>query len=564
MEQVKSFIKDYWIFLFICLIGLAFKFYNLGDRPLHHDESLHALYGKYFANSFTSGFYKYDPMLHGPLLYNIQGLWHWLAEPLSKAQVRFIPALIGFLISLSPLLFTSKLNKRQLLFLTTFLAISPCFTYWSRFLRHDPLVLIQIVGAIYVLTYKPRYWVISLGAIAGLHFSTKENFFVHIALILGFLITRLFITKKFFSPSPKQALEFLGGFFLVIIPLFSAWFQYWPGLLDGLYRKSLVYWLEQHHIERIKGPFFYNSLIISIYEIWILPTMILIGALWFKYQNKLCRYLDLFIIVSIFTIGILLPPSLPEFFITLLKIKNKIDFVLFFSFVYISLRSTIYLIQKRHLPLAFSAYIFFSTLFTYSFLGEKVPWLSIYTIASCAVFITLLIPKLSPKYSNIVLLFLFLSLPKTIYINYFSAGSGKELISQVHTTREYENILLKLETNLNKPVGAIKPQVLVLENNGWPLSWYLWGYNGVNYSANINQHKNYDFIFDRLLDSNRPGNLEKTHTREVINLRHYWWPSFSDITFKRWLKLVFMNEAWSKSGEFQISLWRKKTGFFSE
>ena len=132
MEQVKSFFKEYWPFLLLSFLGFILKFALLGERPLHHDESLHAQYGKYFANSFSTGFYKYDPMLHGPFLYHLQALWHWIAAPLSKAQVRFIPAFLGCLLSLSPLLFRNRLNKNQLFFIMLFLAISPTFTYWSR------------------------------------------------------------------------------------------------------------------------------------------------------------------------------------------------------------------------------------------------------------------------------------------------------------------------------------------------------------------------------------------------------------------------------------------------
>ncbi len=362
----------------------------------------------------------------------------------------------------------------------------------------------------------------------------------------------------------KEILIYFSGFFFAAIPLYTGWFQYWPGLIDGLYKKSFSYWLEQHQIERIKGPFFYNSLIISIYEIWILPTLFVLGSLWIKIQNKKWRIIDIGFFSFILTTGLLIPNKLPAFFINILKIKNNIDYVLFFSIIYISLRTTIYLIQHKNIRLAFTSYLFFSSLFTYSFLGEKVPWLSLYSIIACAVWVTLLIPYIKTKYVNIIIIFLYISTFKTFYINFVDPGSQKELISQVHTSREYENILVKLQATLQAPVGAIKPQILVLENNGWPLSWFLWGYNGVNYSASIDKHKDYDFIFDRLLDSNRSGKLQETHTREVITLRHYWWPSFNEITFQKWLSLIILNQPWSPSGEFQISLWRKKSGFFSE
>lgn len=564
MEQVKAFIKVYWPYLLISLIGLVLKFSFIEARPLSHDESLHAQYGKYFANSFTSGFYKYDPMLHGPFLYHLQALWHWIAAPLSKAQVRFIPMLLGFLISLAPLLFRNRLSKRQLFFIMLFLAISPTFTYWSRYLRHDYLVLAEIAVGIFLYISRPKHWVLFLGFVAGLHFSTKENFFVHLALLSGFVITKAIITRNIEYPKLKDLGLFLLGFLVSSIPLYTGWFQYWPGFLDGVYRKSLSYWFNQHHVERIKGPFFYNSLIISIYEVWMAPTLIILSAMWINKMESKWRIIDISFVTILLIMSLFLPDRLPDIFISFLKVKNSIDFFLFFSIIFAALRVTITLIKLEKNSLAFSSYIFFSSLFTYSFLGEKVPWLSLYPIMAFAVLVTLLIKNLDKRYFYCLTLFLSISIVKTIYINYISAGSANELISQVHTTKEYEEIVIKIRDSLDKPVGSIKPRVLILEDNGWPLSWYLWGYGGVDYTTSKTLISNYDFVFDKFLDTDPMGELAKTHTRQLVSLRHYWWPDFSEITFKKWLNLYFFNEPWSITGDYRISLWRKKNGFFSE
>src|SRR5690606_32250030 len=146
--------------------------------------------------------------------------WTWIAGPLGKSGIRFISVLLGFLLSLSPLLFRKHVSKISLLFVTTFLAISPSFTYWSRFLRHDFLVLASLVFAAWAWILKPKYWSLYLGIAAGLHFSTKENFFVHLALLSGFLITRFLVTRKFEIPQRKTVLLFIIGFFLVSIPLY--------------------------------------------------------------------------------------------------------------------------------------------------------------------------------------------------------------------------------------------------------------------------------------------------------------------------------------------------------
>ncbi|NCP46630.1 MAG: hypothetical protein GW818_09495, partial [Flavobacteriales bacterium] len=183
---------------------------------------------------------------------------------------------------------------------------------WSRYLRHDYLVLLEITVGIFLYIARPKHWIILLGFVSGLHFSTKENFFVHLALLAGFVLTKDIITKKFKLPKLKEVGIFVLGFLLSSIPLYTGWFQYWPGFLDGAYRKSLSYWFNQHHVERIKGPFFYNSLIISIYEVWMAPTLLLLTGLWINKQEHKWRIIDLSFIFMILTISLFLPTRLPE------------------------------------------------------------------------------------------------------------------------------------------------------------------------------------------------------------------------------------------------------------
>src|SRR2546427_8380487 len=52
------------------IIGAIMRFWDLGARALHHDESLHATYSWYLWEKLTGVApgqgYHYDPMMHGP------------------------------------------------------------------------------------------------------------------------------------------------------------------------------------------------------------------------------------------------------------------------------------------------------------------------------------------------------------------------------------------------------------------------------------------------------------------------------------------------------------------
>src|SRR5439155_19045937 len=62
-------------YLAIMAIGLALRMYHLGDRAMHHDESLHALYSWYL---YTGRGYAHDPMMHGPTLFEVGALMYFL------------------------------------------------------------------------------------------------------------------------------------------------------------------------------------------------------------------------------------------------------------------------------------------------------------------------------------------------------------------------------------------------------------------------------------------------------------------------------------------------------
>ena len=57
-------------------LALATRFYQLGDRPLHHDESIHAFQSYTLAKDGT---WRYDPAYHGPFLYYANALVYKIA-----------------------------------------------------------------------------------------------------------------------------------------------------------------------------------------------------------------------------------------------------------------------------------------------------------------------------------------------------------------------------------------------------------------------------------------------------------------------------------------------------
>jgi hypothetical protein len=68
----------YWQSALVVLLAIALvltRFYNVGDRAMHHDESMHA---KFAWDTFHGQIYKYNPLLHGPFQFLAVASSFWL------------------------------------------------------------------------------------------------------------------------------------------------------------------------------------------------------------------------------------------------------------------------------------------------------------------------------------------------------------------------------------------------------------------------------------------------------------------------------------------------------
>lgn len=175
-------------FTFIVL-GLVLRWVLLDMRPYHHDESLHGMYGRYFFDFPDQNFYRYDPMLHGPMLYNTMRLIY-STFGYSDFATRTPVAIFGSLFLFLPFVFRRYFSwNGTVLAITAFIALSPTLVYWSRFLREDYWVLLGMLSVLYGATLAPDRWrstFVLLGI--SLNWCTKANLFVHAAIIIGYLV----------------------------------------------------------------------------------------------------------------------------------------------------------------------------------------------------------------------------------------------------------------------------------------------------------------------------------------------------------------------------------------
>ncbi len=539
----------------LILVGLWLRWQGLDTRPLHHDESLHGVYSLYYFADKAKMFYKYDPLLHGPLLYHTIPWSYWLFG-VSKWALRVPAALFGSLLIFGPLLLKRWLSPTVIILATAFLSLSPTLVYWSRFIRHDNFVLFSILGMIISLHLSNKaIRPIAFFFFFTLHFCAKENAYVHTMLVLGFLLYE-HILYKLVRPLKKSSLSSIFQHFLNyktswIIGLlisgflyswyYSAGFAYPEGILDGIYRKSLTYWFDQHSTERITGPFAYTFFVNTFYESWWFPFIIL--HLIFFYRQRL--WLQQTGFLASLVIGILgcflLTQEFPMTFSKeILKIKMPMDFILFVPLVFHAFSSTTtYLLEEKQ-ELGICAYAFFSTLFTYSYLGEKVPWLAAYPLIAGVIFFSIYIERnLTFIAIPFISLFVMLNGYWAYKLNFKEAGQAKHLLSQVHTTPQYEKQAAWLNSQLQK--GKF---LRAFPGHQWPLTWYLYGGPGYIFYTSNKPLNEYDYILGDFGDS-RLSELSSTHRKTVLTFRWWWSPDWKNMTFSKAFNYYWSKEPWN-------------------
>ncbi|MDO8673004.1 MAG: TIGR03663 family protein [Dehalococcoidia bacterium] len=172
----------------LVIIAFVMRFWDLGTRALHHDESLHALYSFYL---FSGRGYQHDPMMHGPFQFHTVALGYFLFG-VSDYAARIVPALFGTVLVALPYFIRNYLGRTGAVLAAVMLAFSPSMLYYSRFIRNDIFIAVWTMVLVialwrYMAERKNTYLYISAAAVS-LSFATKEVTFITIAIFVLFFL----------------------------------------------------------------------------------------------------------------------------------------------------------------------------------------------------------------------------------------------------------------------------------------------------------------------------------------------------------------------------------------
>jgi uncharacterized protein (TIGR03663 family) len=191
----------------VILLGAVLRFWGLGDKPLHHDESLHAYFSMQLMHDLenwsscfngTRACYKYDPLLHGPFQFHAIALVYKISELLgapdhgiNTTTVRIVAATLGTVLIGLPYFLRNRLGTVGAWLASFMLAVSPSMVYYSRFAREDIYMacftLLMVVGVACYLSTRQAKWLILAAWGFALSYATNEATFLTIAVFGSFL-----------------------------------------------------------------------------------------------------------------------------------------------------------------------------------------------------------------------------------------------------------------------------------------------------------------------------------------------------------------------------------------
>ena len=142
----------FFVALLTLMLGaLLLRLPDLGNRPFHGDEAVHAVK---FRDLWEKGVYRYDANeFHGPTIYYAALPAMWLRGrrdfvATQEADYRLPIVLFGaaLLLWLAPL--ADGPGRWSALWAATFIALSPAFVFYSRYFIQEMLLAFFTLGAL--------------------------------------------------------------------------------------------------------------------------------------------------------------------------------------------------------------------------------------------------------------------------------------------------------------------------------------------------------------------------------------------------------------------------------
>ncbi|RPH36083.1 TIGR03663 family protein [bacterium] len=234
----------YLLFAIAVLAGVLLRLPQLGLRPMHVDEAVHAIK---FGDLLERHAYRYDPVeYHGPTLNYFSLVPAYLASETTLARVhestlRMVPVFFGVLLILLPLLIDDTVSPFVLV-AALLTAVSPAMVFYSRYYIQEMLLVCFTFGAIVsVIRYlhgQKIGWAVLTGVCLGLMHATKETSIIAVgamgAAATGVMMLRPRTERNLARIPSAHILIALLSAIVTSVLFFSSFLGNWQGVTDSL------------------------------------------------------------------------------------------------------------------------------------------------------------------------------------------------------------------------------------------------------------------------------------------------------------------------------------------
>lgn len=569
-----------------CAVILT-RLIGLGERVMSHDESLHVYYSWLLA---TGKGFIHTPMMHGPFLFESTALMNILLGA-NDFTSRLIPVILGSFIAIAiPQLLKPWLGRSGTLIASLLFLISPYVLYYSRYIRHDILVIAWTLLAAYsifgyLFQRKERYLFIFVAALA-LMFSTMEITFIYLAIFASYLLARIGwkygVRWKVIKTSPEFDLLVLmvtlGAFFssTIALPVLNPIFA----RLTGAAFVDLSV-LGSQGTEWISNP--------SGVRLWVLFGVFSVvstglGIVWGRQRWLKLAGLFLGIDLLLFTTFFTNPAGIASGFIGSLGYWLSQQgvarggqpwyyfLIVFPIYEYLPLiggfgAAVLFFIHRKQLPELARNFIPFALLWAggiflaLSLAGEKMPWLSTHIIVPFLLLAAWWIgqmvegiwvddvihskPRGFFKRMGLVAIGILtlLTIRTSFFVNYVNYDYSTEYIDYAHGAPGVKWVLDDIQS-IATHTGAGKDLKIAYDSDvSWPMSWYLKDYPNSSFYGSQPSRE----ALDAPVVLAGPSNWNKVelllgsryHRFEVIRM---WWPieDYKNLTWGR-IREAFAN-----------------------
>lgn len=454
---------EFWAYSALILAGLLLRLWDVGARAMHHDESLHA----YFSWKLFAGLgYAYDPLMHGPLQFEVVPLFYLLFGD-NEASARLFAVVTGTILIGLPYFLRAYLTRAGALLSAAMLAISPAFVYFSRFIRDDMYLacftLLMFIAIVKYLDSPRPAWLYVLSATAALSLASMEAAYLTFFIFGSFLLFLGLLEWASRRPGPVLSalkntsldtwLTALSIFVVITVVCYSTFFTNPDGIWDrknGLFLPGqawtlaglnparrdilggLFYWMAQHRVQRGNEPTYYYVLLLPLYE----QLALLFG-----------------------------------------------------------LAGMAYACVRRSLATTFLVWWTVMAFGLYSWAGEKMPWLVIHIALPLILLAGLFLGSVLGSARRPValgiaataLLLAALEVHSTFLLNYVDGANPTEMLIYVQTSQDVPNTVNELTALSEKVTKGLSLPIAVdsTDVGGWPFTWYLRHFTNVTDTTNF-------------------------------------------------------------------------------